>query len=647
MQLHVPLYSQEGQGMERQYLAPLAVAAVLGGLGLLTPPHQPTSAQGSDAKRTKQEQAGDGDGFVIIPGSTRRVAVRLKGDVPRNWREKVIKVRTQGGSKTWLLPLFLPKEVSAPTVQPGKPAVFKVTLWDCLEHPGFRQAIKKSLAEDAMIPQWDEAEPVGNKVTVNLYANQKGKMVQLATAQFIREGERQTHPLEFDLSADKAALLAKVGPNNLGLQFKETYIGRYVKDDIDATVGISKTAALAIRNALSKDSAGREATLLVAFGGGVEQKNAVQELFRKEISIQFNRRRDVDITPALLDRIVDKVFEIVAKESEAQTLQEKDVVTFLLGNGLKVTGVIGEFRRMNKEKKGELERRLEKARSWDNQDRTVRDYKLKLDGSFGYGGLSASVSKEFGYRSEDEKKRAGSEEHKSYQRDMHSLAEAVEGKLPVVALNAKQLQLLASVTGAELKIAMGTFVKGQKLLENTLSFESLGTQGPVERGRAAETQLVAQIAAAQQQRTQAVADRDRIAAENTPHEAQLTGLQTQVGEAKKQQTKAEAALAKVLQEIEELLHKYPWNMAPDQSRAALEKSLGVPALRKTLAEKQKVVADWQAAVATQEKNLAPMRAKLGAAKKAVQDGDDKLVKLEAELKALRRLIRSPQNGVKR
>jgi hypothetical protein len=320
------------------------------------------------------------------------------------------------------------------------------------------------------ISKWEPVEPIGDEIVVRLYAKVNGVPVTLGAGRLTREVGRVEHDLEFDLSADGAAVLEQVGEKNLGLAFEESYYGRYVRSDLTATLSCTTETQAAFRNVLSKGSGGKENAVLVAFGGTVSQELALRQFLRQAVSIKVQTRLGAKVDPALLDRVVGKLFDAQAKEAEARTLQDRDYVTFLFSNGVRVSGVVGEFKKLGTEGRKEMKRRIENESTWDVIRDEERELKLKGEGSF----LGISAGAEGHVRKKDYERFGGSNKTVSVAEDMECLSKALEGTLPVVALNADQIQSLASVSEKDIRVAIETFTDGEKTLTHRVSLQPPG-----------------------------------------------------------------------------------------------------------------------------------------------------------------------------
>jgi hypothetical protein len=605
------------------------------------------------AQQPKQD---DQEGFVLAPGSTATHLLTLTRELPEGLHTKAVEVRVaKGGSTTWLLPVFLYKTISFSEGKPGQTIEVKITLWDCLKHAQLHAAITSALAHDAKIPVWTQAQLLTNSVEVRLYADIKGQRENLATATFLRQGGNPTPEIVFDLDPHKAAIVAELGMKRLGLEFVEEYLGRYVQDDLKATLHSSQEATVDIRNLLSKDASGREATVLVVFGGGIEQKQHVRQLFKQTTLMRFDQRQGAKLNPALLERFADRFFDNLLKSNEPRVLQEKEVVTFLLRNGMTVTGSIGEFRRLTKDSRKEMERRLADKKAWDDQDKHLRDYKIRARFSAGFGLTSGSASVDV--HTEDEKKRSGLEEKERFEKDMASLAECIEGKLPVVALETGQMQSLTSQDVKELEAGIGTFRQGRKSLTHTLSFVAAGEKvAPVpkktpepESYKAAFADVDRRIKYVEKQVAEARARKAAIEAENRPHEGRIKSLKAKASKATTASALATAA-AKLAQGTfntqNAIISKLPVasEKMKGQLRAQVRDELKLWEVQAVATLRAEMVTLLEEEVKGHEADLQPARARLADADRAILALNQQLGSVQAEKAALVNLLKKRPRG---
>jgi hypothetical protein len=609
----------------------------------------PTSTEG----KTKADDRSEAD-FCLIETSPKEPWLDVPGELPVGFPSKRIQVRI--ANDRWLLPVYFVKELRIPE-RPGPDAPVVLQLSDALYHPEYQAAVKGAM--DAFLKgSWKAGMPIGNQVLVTLFTEIDGEQVELAAGKFTRGPGRPEPTVKLRVHAGSAETLAKIDPKDLGLAFREVYRGRFRSVDLEATVTISGEAGVAFQNMLGTDTNGQRATMLMAVGGGVEQKFAAQQMFRRRVAVAVMKREGREVNEALLDKVIERLFSGLQEEVKWGQLKDDQAVTFLLGQGLKATASIGSIKGLKSQSKQERDRLFEQEK-----ERFVK-HKLKLGGDTSFGMFQMFDGKlKLDYEKEEEDKKH--DRHKEQTHALDEMMKHIEADLPVAVLNAKQLQTLATRSESELKFDMGTFADGRKTL---LSVQFLA--GPLaarakprteaERRRDAEVKLVQAIEAVRARLALFLAERDRLAGENKPHEERLDCLGKQVAAARADISLAQQALDAANVKVESRLREIMLNklfqqrqiealftteqrrLIAEAERHSAEEDCGVPGLRAAVAESQKRCAEWEAACAAHEKNLLPMRAKLAKADQAISETRSTIAALEVELAALRRLIAQDQ-----
>ena len=421
-----------------------------------------------DTKKAANDSRESDADFYILPGIPfEETFLDLPGQLPPEFPDRQILVRdAQAGGRHWLLPVYVVKELRIPDRLSATEHV-TLTLYDALYHPQMQSVIHKAM-DASFKDNWQQGKPIDNRVEVTLWVKVADEHSPLAVARFSREAGQPKIIIPFDVDATSAERLAKADRSQLGLTFSEPYRGRYRQVDLTATLNTAYSTALAFQNKLDSDRNGQKAMLLVTIGGGVNQNLAVQQYFGRQVTIEVLTREGKEVNQTLVDNIVGRLFTGLQDEVNLGRQRDEQVVTFLLANGLKATASIGTFKGIKDQLRTEAERLTEKANSLATKDRAKRDIETSVNGSFlGIGGGGS-----MNVRWEDEHERASSESSKLQTRDLMDMAKAIEGELPVAALNANQLQALTTRVQSGLQLDIGTFRDVRRTLESRMSLQA-------------------------------------------------------------------------------------------------------------------------------------------------------------------------------
>jgi hypothetical protein len=307
------------------------------------------------------------------------------------------------------------------------------------------------------------------------FGNQKKR---LAEASFTRVGGKSRHELVFEIDPSDAGLLAARPAGDFQLDFAEDYTGLFHKDDLMVTTRYTREAITQFNNVVLKNAPPGEKAVLVRFGGGVRQETGFRQYVQTASEVDVRIARDAVLSPQVIEAAIgDAIKTANLTFTNLRTLakeKETAVLTFVFGNGMTVRGTLGTFRSIKSEDKALLEKLMERRDTWDN----AREYfgKLKVEAEVGVVGLAevkGGVDTEFGVKLRD----SGSAERKDFSKEVKELFQAVEGELPVVALDVGQLQKAAAADVNVNRLVLGTFIPGRQALTHGVSFQTLPGAG--------------------------------------------------------------------------------------------------------------------------------------------------------------------------
>ncbi len=398
-------------------------------------------------------------GFIFGENRPRDVLLQLASKNPAD--PKTLRVRvTPSAQATWLLPIYLVKSVVLPTAGDKAPEV-RVTLRDALYDDDLKPVIEAAMDTHPKYGKaWSEAMPTNNAVAVTLVLNVDGHDVPLATVARTRKVGQATIPeLVFPLPTEAATKLLAADRANVGLTFEESFAGRFIETDLEATLSVSSSAATEFKNKLGKTDKGKEAILLVAVGGGVSNKVSIKQLLSRHIQMEVLSAKDKPVNPALIDSVMAKLFAGITEENNLAKQKDDAVVTFVTSNGIKATASMGEFNKANLgiKKEDETKTRTERTRTWLEKNKTSGEG----------GGFGVSIK----FDVENEKGGTNIDNDENHARALSDILQGVEGKYPVACLSADQVQKVVTNAASVTQIKLGSFTEGQKLIVSPLSLD--------------------------------------------------------------------------------------------------------------------------------------------------------------------------------
>jgi hypothetical protein len=273
------------------------------------------------------------------------------------------------------------------------------------------------------------------------------------------------HEVVFELSSDVVERLSIEGTEGMGLEFGEVYRGHLTQDNVKVVVTAIKEAAQSIKNRVGSDRNGNTATVLVhvPIGGDVKQDQAIQMLFRRQIAQKIYTRPGANVSPDQLKTILEGTLSVAKVDMEQRALREKEVVTFLLSNGVSITGTISELKGSKETLHKELESKISRSQSWD------RERNLKASGSA--EAKTPIVGGSYSVSFENYDKNQGSASQEDFHRLVDNLDRAIDGKFLMATLTVDQLNTIQTIDHDRSETVMGSFEVGTLRLPQVLAFE--------------------------------------------------------------------------------------------------------------------------------------------------------------------------------
>lgn len=443
----------------------------------------------SEATAKKTPDSIDED-VLMVPQPVKELWLKLPPKLLTASKEPAVKIRLVPGTKSWVLPVYLSQNVVLHREEADKRATrVIVTILDAFNDPELSAGIEEAVDTRLNKATWDRAEPQNGKVEVTLWIDENGEHRKLGSTRFTRSAGATKHVLDFQINhANTLKLVTDTVENQgavlskLGLTFRENYLVQYAVTDLSLSLRTTQQTAVDFENLVAPDQQGRKPALFVAFGGNVKSNLAIRQLFQRRVEMQILQRQGAEINPTLVDNLVGKLFAGLEKEVDLAKLKDDTVVTFMFGNGFKITQSIGEFKAIKDQIKTEVERRQKNssADSGKTRDKTknVTDGKASV-----LAGLFSSDYREE-EEEEHEKEWAVSRSAESETKDASDLVRALDGTLPVVALGAEQMQKLKSNSETVWDVELKNFRRGTKGFSSPVSFQQF--VGTVEAKKANE-----------------------------------------------------------------------------------------------------------------------------------------------------------------
>jgi hypothetical protein len=546
-------------------------------------------------------------------------------------------VRVVPGTPTRLLPVYVPRHLSLPSSPGDEKATVDVI--EALYHPQLAPALRAAL--DAKYGKgWKAAEPVGNQATVSLWLDDNGEKVTLGEALFNRYADQKERSVTFALNSGAAERAKAAGPRNLGLRFSENYRGKYKFLDLEATASSLAQAGHSLQNLLESDPQGRKARLVVGVGGGINQKRSLQQYVGRQVSLDIVGRQGRELNPRLLDGLLDKLFAAQQQEIKLGHENDQTVVTFVFQDGLKATATLGTFKGM---------RDYAKKEAHDKSDQSQRG-KTHVRNSGGVKGeanvvpILTQVKTDITWNNENDRDWAKTDKVEAYR--LAEILKTIDADIPVAALDAKQLQTVASRTESEFKVGLGTFQDGQKTVVHDLSMQSLlASAAPkkVKTQKEVDEEALAAVAKevklAQEQLDQACKGRDAIRADNKVHEDRLTALKAELSGATASFQAADANYSAASAEYDKACANTPIIGQTPEGRDYFARHFKLTELGDIAGARHAHMDFLDKEVKARDADLQPARAKLAEAEKKCAALDADLKKRVAKMEALEVRIR--------
>lgn len=433
----------------------IAFTLVVSPLGVVlhaSPQENPASKESKpDAKKLDTERLPSGR-FSFVKDRHDDEILKLSHD-----KSIFIRVTDSDGGK-WLLPVYEVAEMTLPKPRDTNPTM-TVKMIDSLLGP---QAEMIELAMDSKYGKgWNKATPTQNVVDVWLTLTVGKKMERLARDSFIRTPNKHEHHLKFSLTTETAARLLAADGANFGLCFEENYNGTFAETDLKASVSVAQSVATQFKNKLGKTAEGKEAMLLVAIGGHINNTVNVDQLLGRQVIMGIMMNRNKPVNQTLIDNLLTKLFDGVKSEIELSKEKDNTIVTYVTSNGIRATSSIGTIKRISDavKKENESKNRTERTRTWLRKVGTT----AKGDALFGIASAEFKLDLEDGGTNIDNEDK--------WARALSDMTAAVDGELPTACLTHDQVQKVVANASSVTTVDIGSFVEGQKLIVSLLGLD--------------------------------------------------------------------------------------------------------------------------------------------------------------------------------
>lgn len=376
--------------------------------------------------------------------------ITLPQSVARRWAgdEITLRLLRDTDNKAWILPVFLIKEATILDTMPGRRIV--VTLWDVEADRELRQAIEAIVGDKAA--GWAGAQTVG----VDLIASRGAR--RLGTTLLARSvnNPEKTFDLPFSILDPSEELI---------LQTRVSLPVRFEQADLDLQVGDAVDGMKKFTNLLSSNPNGEAATFIIPLGGEVAGRETIERYARELMFVKMYMRQGAEIDTAFLNRLLIKALTFAFERRRISDLEEKQIVTFLLNNRVRITGAVGRLKELNLE---EFKQKI-KQFALENQEKrsATTDIDSHYKGSVGTPWVGVGSDGALDYYRQTTSETFDSEE--SYDEDISNLQKFIKGDFPIPVLSADQIQTIANDSTSLLDIEIGTFQDGARDFEYKVS----------------------------------------------------------------------------------------------------------------------------------------------------------------------------------
>jgi hypothetical protein len=436
-----------------------------------------------------------------------------------------------------------------------------VTLHDPLASHRHRDPLLKALMDRPELNGRTLAHPdLQNDFEVDLVAadpDSGGGGRTLATYRLRRELGKVRHSLSFRVAGPDLELLRASHRDDLSLAVRGTYQAEFSETDLQVSVRAVQEAAAGAVNKLLSTPQGAQPVLFVAVGGEAQLDQVIKQNFRSAVAVDIKRRAGSEVNGELVEKLLFQQSAEVDGDVKLQQENKSAVVSFLLADGVRFDVAQAQYQRISDKSAREREKKATDILETLSRKQTAREEGGGF-GVFGVGGANV-----------DTKYAEANEEQKKVIRDrlLHSLDQvekAIEGNIPgLVGMRVDQVKKLASVTVNEKEFNVGTFRRGPKTFNMSLSFQAAGkTEADQLRSALKEAKKLIEVLASELEMAKtslkkSIKATEELAKERDALQNQQAALQKELGQLRTSYEAMRREHIGVVAELERFRHPTP------------------------------------------------------------------------------------------
>jgi microcystin-dependent protein len=274
------------------------------------------------------------------------------------------------------------------------------------------------------------------------------------------DGPSAVKGVAFKLSETEALQLKEIRASDISVEIEIPYDVTFVTNDIILNVDSLRVAARTVLNSLSTTPKGDEPEFLTSLGvqgGQGSQTTALSGLIRKALLVEAMQRRGTQVSPALIDRLMDRLSleDLVS----GQDLTDSSILTFLMADNVQVTAALSTLRKLTSVVSGKTE--MDKERFFETLRNTKRYQDINGNTSFNYGPIGGGIGG--GVTQNEEALTRSISSAKDFFSQVTNVQRAVEGNLSTLkGLRLRQLKGQIETNLDSRAVTWGNFTEGQK-----------------------------------------------------------------------------------------------------------------------------------------------------------------------------------------
>jgi hypothetical protein len=383
-----------------------------------------------------------------------------------------------------ILPVYVVKEASlkpAAFDDTGKlltPPSVRIEVVDLMaSKAGFDAVVAELTATDPKFARVVVLPPERGEVRADLQVEFNGKKPTLGSTRFSRSSGGISHRLDFPIQSPQLfrnVALAERRLNEFRVQFAEDYAGYFQKNDLEVTTTFVSQAITLFKNQVTRGNPPDQPVVFVRFGGAVNQSLQIRQLLVAMSETNIRMAKDAVLPDTLVNVVLNKALDAanlkLADDRKLTSADNDKLLTFVLGNGMSLQATLGKFKTIKEEDRKQMERNMSRMESWDKSREDLTKIGVKVEASafeLFSGGMEINTER---HRKTNN---IGSDEREDFSKDVIELFRTVEGELPVVALDVKQLTNAENAKVDVSKVVFGSFVLGRRSLTHDVSLQGV------------------------------------------------------------------------------------------------------------------------------------------------------------------------------